>query len=205
MSFEIRLARIDDAADIISIYAPYCAESSHVSFETVAPSVEQMRERIERITGNFPWLIGELDGEMAGYVYAGLHRERAAYRWAVEVAVYIAAKFHGRGVGRALYDALFAILRELGYFKAFAGVSLPNSASVGLHESMGFRPAGVFHGVGYKCGRWIDVGWWELELQSERFAPPEPLSFSAIRDSAAVAAALARAGNSYRPKPRDNH
>jgi len=197
MNFGIRLASTSDAASIVSIYAPYCAESSHVSFEMVAPKVDEMRERIARIIDNYPWLVGEINGEMAGYVYAGPHRERAAYCWAVEAAVYVAANHHRHGIGKALYRALFSILREQGYFKAFAGVSLPNPASIGLHESVGFRPAGVFRGAGYKCGRWIDVGWWELELQSERLDPQVPRSFSTIRDGSAVAEILARASSAF--------
>ncbi len=167
----IRLAQPTDAAAIQAIYAPYC-ESTYVSFEVVAPSVEQLRERISRVTAGYPWLVSEIDGQVVGYVYASQHRERAGYRWAVDVAVYVAQAHHRRGVGRALYDTLFSILRQQGYFKAFAGISLPNPASVGLHEHIGFRPAAVFRGVGHKLDRWIDVGWWQLELQPERRIHP---------------------------------
>ncbi len=109
----------------------------------------------------------------------------------MDVAVYVGATHHRQGLGRALYDTLFSILREQGLFKAFAGVSLPNAASVGLHERMGFRPMAVYRGVGYKFGRWIDVGWWQLDLQAERYNPPNPIAFSLMSDRAAVAAALA--------------
>ncbi|HVT28125.1 MAG TPA: GNAT family N-acetyltransferase, partial [Lacipirellulaceae bacterium] len=170
-------------------YAPYC-ESTCVSFETVAPSIDQLRERIERITVGYPWLIGEIDDQIAGYVYASQYRDRAAYRWAAEVAVYIATAHHRRGLGRALYDSLFSILRQQGYFRALAGISLPNAASVGLHEHLGFRPAGAFRGVGYKCNRWVDVGWWQLDLQVERRDPPDPRPFGELRDTLAVAEAL---------------
>ena len=192
MSAHVRFASPADAVGILAIYAPFC-ESSCVSFEIFAPTIEQMEQRINHVAGGYPWLIGEIDGQIAGYVYASPHRERAAYRWSVDVAVYVAADYQRRGIGRVLYDALFSILREQGYFKAFAGVSLPNPASVGLHESLGFRETAVFPGVGYKFGRWLDVGWWQLDLQPERPDPTEPQPFSSIQNSPAVAAILAEA------------
>jgi L-amino acid N-acyltransferase YncA len=190
MTANIRTVRDSDAEGIVAIYAPYC-ESSHVSFEIVSPTIEQMRDRIAHITAHYPWLVGEIDGQLAGYVYASRHRERAAYRWAVDVAVYVAANQQRRGWAHTLYSTLFSILREQGYFKAFAGISLPNLASVGLHERMGFRPVGRFPGVGYKLGKWLDVGWWQLDLRPERDHPPEPRAFNSIRGSAAVQTALA--------------
>jgi L-amino acid N-acyltransferase YncA len=190
MAANIRLAQPADSAGILAIYAPYC-ESPCVSFEVVAPSIDEMRERIAQITTGYPWLVCEIDGQIAGYVYASRHRERAAYRWAVDVAVYVAAPQQRHGLGRILYDTLFSILREQGFFKSIAGITLPNAASVGLHESMGFREAGVFRGVGYKSGRWLDVGWWQLDLQPERHSPPDPHTFSSMSGSVAIAAALA--------------
>ena len=201
MTIDFRLAGTDDATGILAIYAPYC-ESSCISFETAAPSEQQMRERVERICVQYPWLIGEIDGEIAGYVYASQHQERAAYRWAANVAVYLSPRHHRRGLGRALYTSLFSILRAQGYFKAYAGVTLPNEASVGLHEAMGFQSVGVYRGVGYKHGRWLDVGWWQLELQPEIPNPPEPLSFGNMRDREAVAAGLADGERRFRSTRR---
>ncbi len=190
MAAQVRLVQPTDAAGILAIYGPYC-ESTSVSFEIIAPTVEQMRERITRIAADYPWLVAEIDGQIVGYVYATRHSDRAAYRWAVNVAVYVAAQIHRRGVGRTLYDTLFSILREQGCFKAFAGITLPNPASVGLHERMGFAPAAIFRGVGYKFDKWLDVGWWQLDLQPEHPNPPEPRPFREIRESASVAALLA--------------
>jgi L-amino acid N-acyltransferase YncA len=190
MAAHIRFAEPSDAAGILAIYAPYC-ESTCVSFEVVAPTIEQIQERISRITTDYPWLVAEIDGQIAGYVYASRHHERAAYRWSVDVAVYVAAGQQRRGVGRILYETLFSILREQGYFKAFAGITLPNPASVGLHESLGFRPAAVYQGVGYKFGRWLDVGWWQRDLQPERDNPAEPHTIRSMHGSPAVAAELA--------------
>jgi L-amino acid N-acyltransferase YncA len=189
MAAQIRLAGPNDAAGILAIYGP-CCESTCVSFEIVAPTIEQIRERISRVTADYPWLVGETDGQIVGYVYASRHHERAAYRWSVDVAVYVAAGQHRRGVGRILYETLFSLLREQGYFKAFAGITLPNAASVGLHESLGFRPAALYRGVGYKFGRWLDVGWWQRDLQPEKDNPKDPLSFRSMHDSPSVAAVL---------------
>jgi phosphinothricin acetyltransferase len=189
MVAHIRFAQPTDADGILAIYGPYC-ESTRVSFEIVAPTTEQIEKRISRITADYPWLVAEIDGQIAGYVYASRHHERAAYRWSVDVAVYIAAGQQRRGVGRILYETLFSILREQGFFKAFAGITLPNPASVGLHESLGFRPAAVFRGVGHKFGDWLDVGWWQRDLQSERENPAEPRSMRTMHESLAVAAAL---------------
>jgi phosphinothricin acetyltransferase len=183
------LAEPRDAAGVLEIYAPYC-ESSSVSFEIVAPTAAQMSERIQRILAKYPWLICEIDGKVAGYVYASQHRERAAYRWAVEVAAYVATDYHRRGIAQTLYKRLFSILRVQNYFKAFAGITLPNAASVRLHESVGFRPVAVYRGIGHKDGNWLDVGWWQLELQREVENPPEPVPFETLRNSDSVTAAL---------------
>src|SRR5207248_11739146 len=114
-------------------------------------------------------------------------------RWAVDVAVYIAAGQQRRGIGRTLYSTLFSILREQGYFQAFAGITLPNPASVGLHERMGFLRCATFHGAGFKLGQWLDVGWWELELQPRTPDPSEPRAFCEFRDSSTVTSVLSTA------------
>jgi phosphinothricin acetyltransferase len=190
MASIIRIANPADAAGVLAIYAPYC-DSSTVSFEIAAPTIEQMRQRIEQIVAQDPWLVCEIDGHLAGYVYASQHRPRAAFRWSVDVAVYVDAAHHRRGIARALYSSLFAVLREQNYVKAYAGITLPNPHSVGLHETMGFRPVSVYPSAGYKLGRWLDMGWWQLSLRPENANPPEPRAFASIRNSDAVAKALA--------------
>jgi phosphinothricin acetyltransferase len=197
MNVQFRFASSDDAAAVLAIYAPFC-QDSHVSFEIVPPSESQMRDRIAGVLARYPWLIGEIDGKVAGYVYASQHRERAAYRWAVDVAVYVDAAHRRRGLARSLYRNLFSILCEQGYIKAFAGITLPNPSSVGLHEALGFRPVGVFPGAGFKLGRWLDVGWWQLALQPELPNPPEPVPFPAIRERPSISAALADGRGSVR-------
>lgn len=191
MAAKIRFAEPSDAAAIQAIYAPFC-ESTAVSFEARSPSVEEMAGRIAKISPQFPWLVCEIDGRVAGYVYACSHRERAAYRWAVDVTVYVDAAYHRRGVGRALYASLFELLRQQGYFKAYAGITLPNPGSVGVHEAVGFVPLATYPKVGYKLGEWRDVGWWQLSLRPETTDPTEPRPILEIRDLPAVSAAIAQ-------------
>jgi phosphinothricin acetyltransferase len=169
----IRLATPADAPQIAAIYRPFC-DDSHISFETSAPDAAEMASRIEKINQRFPWLVDEIDGAIAGYAYASPHRERAAYRWAVEVTVYIHEQFRGRGLGRALYTELFKRLRGQGFFKAYAGITQPNPASAAFHESMGFAPVGTYRKIGYKLGSWWDTSWWQIALQPEVESPAEP-------------------------------
>jgi L-amino acid N-acyltransferase YncA len=190
----IRLAQPADAAAVAAIYAPFCTDTS-VSFEYEAPTAADMAERIRKITARLPWLVLETEDGVAGYAYASQHRERTAYRWAVDAAVYVGAGRRRAGVGRALYTTLFRILALQGYYKAFAGVTLPNPASVGLHAALGFVPVGVYRGVGYKHGAWHDVAWYQLALQPERPEPEPPRELQAVLTTLgwdeAVAAGLA--------------
>lgn len=165
---------VRDAAACAAIYAPFVTATA-TSFETVAPAADEFAARIERISRTHPYLVAEDGGRVVGFAYGSPHRERAAYRWAADVSVYIERASHRRGVGSALYGALFDLLRAQGLLIACAGITLPNDASVALHESFGFVPIGVYRHIGYKAGGWHDVGWWQLEL--ERPAgdpPPEP-------------------------------
>jgi phosphinothricin acetyltransferase len=188
MNKQLRLATPDDAPAVQAIYGPFC-DNSPVSFEIVAPTVEQMRERMASILVRFPWLIGEIDGQTAGYVYASPNRERAAYQWGVDVAVYIAEGHRRSGLGRSLYAALFELLKEQGFFHAYAGITLPNPGSVRLHESLGFEFVGVYENVGYKMGAWRDVGWFHLLLQPLRDDPPAPRPWTDL-SMKSIAAAL---------------
>ncbi|HET7418588.1 MAG TPA: GNAT family N-acetyltransferase [Solirubrobacterales bacterium] len=164
-----------DAAACAAIYAPH-VEGSPVSFEERAPGAGEMAARIERYATSHAWLVAEREGEIAGYAYATAFNERPAYRWSTSVSVYIGDGARRQGVGRALYEALFERLRERGFRMACAGITLPNEASVALHESLGFEQVGVNREIGWKQGAWRDVGWYQLELTpSGAGAPPEPL------------------------------
>jgi L-amino acid N-acyltransferase YncA len=163
-----------DAAACAAIYAPY-VEGSAVSFEERPPDPAEMAERIEGVAGTHGWLVAEREGRVAGYAYAYPFQRRPAYRWTVGVSVYVAEDEHGRGVGRALYTELFRRLRERGFRMAHAGITLPNPASVALHESFGFEAVGVNREIGWKHGAWRDVGWWQLELTPAGEGPPPEL------------------------------
>jgi L-amino acid N-acyltransferase YncA len=160
-----------DAAACAAIYAPSVTHGV-ASLEEVAPDAAEFGRRMAAVTARYPWLVAELDGVVAGYAYASQHRARAAYRWSTDVTVYVSGAHHRRGVGRALYGRLFELLIQQGYHEAGAGITLPNDASVGLHESLGFRPVGVYRNIAFKFGSWRDVGWWQKTLRE--LAPDTP-------------------------------
>ena len=137
---------------------------SWVSFELDAPTPEEMARRIASYGAVHAWLVAESSGEVAGYAYGSPHRTRAAYDTSCDVAVYVDPRHSRRGIGRALYAALLPQLSDKGFHAAFAGIALPNDASVGLHEAMGFTPVGIYREVGWKMGSWRDVGWWQRLL-----------------------------------------
>lgn len=188
-SVEYRIATVDDAAAIAAVYAPYVRDTA-TSFETGAPDAAELALRIERIGSQYPWLAASSGGRVIGYAYACENRSRAAYRWSVDTAVYLDVSAQRKGIGRELYRRLFALLRAQGYVNAFAGIALPNAASVGLHEAMGFKLIGVYRRVGYKLGAWHDVGWWQLVIAEGAENPREPVRFGDL-DRGLVARALA--------------
>ena len=175
----IRLAEPRDGGAVAEIYRPHVAGSA-VSFEIDPPSGEEMGRRIGAALAFAPWLCCEEEGSVVGYAYASRHRERAAYAWCVDVSVYVDEGARRGGMGRALYGSLFALLRLQGFCAAHAGITLPNAASIGLHEALGFRPVGVYTRVGFKDGRWHDVGWWQLELLPRTGEPPRILAMDEL-------------------------
>jgi phosphinothricin acetyltransferase len=187
----IRLATVDDAAEIAAIYGPYC-ESSAISFETAAPSSEEMARRIRTIGANRPWVVLQDRNATVGYAYASPHHDRAAYQWSVSTAIYVRQAHRRRGVGRALYTTLFEVLRHLGYFKATAGITLPNPASVGLHETFGFTLVGVYRQIGHKLGAWHDVAWFEAEIQPATGNPAAPRSITTLNGAPELSSAFAK-------------
>lgn len=182
MAMVIRTAEAEVAEQIAAIYAPFVTDS-HTSFETEAPDGAEMARRIRESTQTHPWLVAVRGEEVLGYAYASSHRARAAYQWCVETTVYIREGSRRSGVGRRLYEALFAVLKLQGFQMAYAGVSLPNAGSVGLHEALGFTPVGVYQAAGFKLGRWHDVGWWQRAVQPLRPEPKPPVPFVDIRET----------------------
>jgi phosphinothricin acetyltransferase len=178
---EFRLAAAADAAGMAEIYAPIVA-STPTSFEIDPPDAPEMRRRIDATLPTLPWLVCDCEGRVAGYAYASPHKTRAAYKWSVDTSVYVHSAFHRRGIGTALYKLLFEILTAQGYFNAYAGVTLPNPGSVGLHESLGFQRVGVYRRVGYKLGEWHDVGWWQRPLRRSDEVPGPTLALGDLQN-----------------------
>jgi L-amino acid N-acyltransferase YncA len=172
----IRLATPADAPGINAIYRPFVSETA-VSFELDPPSNKCMARRVAETLKKLPWLVNCCGERVLGYVYASQFRARPAYQWAVETAVYVDLHSHRTGIGRGLYQQLFAILRRQGYYTAYAGITLPNVASIGLHQNVGFEPIGIYRYAGYKFGAWHDVGWWQKSLNNYAVPPntPRPL------------------------------
>lgn len=159
----IRPATRDDAARCAEIYRPFVTDS-WVSFELQPPDTAEIESRIAACLSSHAWLVADIDGRVAGYAYGSPHRMREAYAPSCDVAVYVDPAFARQGVGRALYAQLLPALKSRGFHAAFAGIALPNPASIGLHEAAGFTAVGVYREVGWKMGGWRDVGWWQRLL-----------------------------------------
>lgn len=188
MSRTFRFARDGDADAIADIYAPSITERA-TSFELTPPDAEEMRRRTRAVQQQFPWLVCETSEGVVGYAYASAHRDRAAYRWSVDAAAYIHDRAHRQGIASALYARLFEILVLQGYRGVYAGITLPNPASVEFHKAMGFRQVGIYHDVGYKLGKWHDTIWLERSLADHIVDPPEPVALpELLRDKQATAA-----------------
>jgi phosphinothricin acetyltransferase len=169
----LRLATPADASGCLAIYRPF-VETSHTTFETEVPSVEEFARRIAATLEARPWIVAEQDGRVAGYAYASPIKDRIAYQWSVEVAIYVASDMRGRGVGRALYEALFRCLAGQGFVNAIGIIALPNDASIALHESLGFEKISHLKQIGFKLGKWHDSGWWQKRLMSLPTNPSSP-------------------------------
>lgn len=165
MTLNLREVRESDAARILEIYAPYITDSD-ISFETEVPSIEEFSKRVKGISKDYPYYVCEADGVIVGYAYANKIRERVAYRYSAELSVYVQAAYQHKGVGKALYSRLLNELSERGFYTAYAGITLPNKNSIEMHAAFGFRETGVWHKVGYKRGKWLDVVWLEKPLKA---------------------------------------
>lgn len=191
---KIRPATEADAAAIHAIYAPLIGTTA-LSFALEPPTVADIRRRIAETRARWPWLVCDDEGAVLGYANAGpdranRYRTRSAYDWSAEVSVYVQAGAQRRGIGRALYTSLLAVLRHQGFVNAYASITLPNPGSVALHRAMGFESVGVFRGEGYKLGQWHDVSWWQVPLQDRKPSPSRPHDFEAVVTSDAGLAAL---------------
>jgi len=181
----IRAATPEDAGMIAGIYAPHVI-TGVASFEIEPPDARGIRTRMASSDGLYPWIVatnGEPDGEGGGvlaYAYATRFRERAAYQYVVETSIYVAGDTQGQGIGRLLYESLIDTLRAQNFTQAIGTIALPNDYSIRLHEAVGFRRAGIFREVGYKQGRWIDVGYWQCDLADSTIPPTAIKPFSEV-------------------------
>ena len=189
LTMEIRLATPSDAEGVAEIYGPVVRDTG-VSFEEHPPGPAEIAERIRSTVPDFPWLVFD-DGKVLGYAYAGGYRTRGAYRWSVETTVYVHPECHRRGVGRGLYTSLLGILELQGFMTALAGITQPNEPSVALHESVGFELVGIYLKVGYKLGRWRDVGWWQRQVGDTARPHHMPRPLAEVEGSEGWDAALA--------------
>lgn len=182
MGGSIRVATKDDAAGMLDIYAPFILNSG-ITQETEVPSVEGFQKRVISNLEERPWLVCEIDNEIAGYAYAGKHRDRKGYQWCVESSLYVSEKFFGSGIANALYTSLFDILKIQGFVNAYAVITLPNERSVAFHEKFGFYYFTTYKKVGYKLGQWHDVGWWQYDVNFPNENPKDPMKFSDVDNS----------------------
>ncbi len=157
----IRTVNLADAAQIAEVYN-YYIKNTHHTFEIEPLGVDEMRKRIGEIIEDYPYLVAEEDGEILGYASATRFRLRDAYEYSVEVSIYVRNAAKQKGIGTQLYTKLFDELAETNVHVIVAGISLPNDASISFHEKLGFRKVAHFREIGYKLGRWIDVGYWQM-------------------------------------------
>lgn len=175
----IRIATANDLEQILSIYGPY-VENTTVSFEYEVPTIEEFRIRFETFTQQFPWLVWEEKGVIAGYAYACAPFSRAAYRWCAEPSIYLRPEFHGKGIGRKLYTALETFLRSQGYHVSYAIITSENAASLAFHKSMGYSLLAEFPHCAYKHNKCLGIIWMEKRLIIDEIPSNMPVSFSSF-------------------------
>jgi L-amino acid N-acyltransferase YncA len=175
----IRLATPADAEGILEIYVPHIKNTSF-TFETKIPSTDEFAVRIQTYLQNWPWLVCESGNKITGYAYGAKYRERSGYQWCVESSVYIHDDYQRKGIAYTLYTALIKILKKQGYNNVYAVINLPNEKSVAFHEKMGFEYFAIYKNVGYKLGKWKNVGWWQLNINEYIPGPEPPIRFSEI-------------------------
>ncbi|MGI6000020.1 hypothetical protein B5E77_07510 [Lachnoclostridium sp. An131] len=166
----IREASPSDASRLLAIYRPYVTDTT-ITFEYEVPSLNEFTSRMEKIRKRYPYLVCEEDGQIIGYAYADTYMIRPAYDWCAEVSIYVDREKRGMGVGKKLYESLFARLREMHVLNLYAVITSENEKSLAFHEKLGFQNFAVFEKAGYKQGRWLDVTWMQLFLGEHKEHP----------------------------------
>lgn len=159
----IRLAELKDAQAILDIYAPYVLNTT-LTFESVVPTLSEFETKMMQVQARYPWLVCSSEDTVVGFAYANEVRSRDAYRWNVELSIYLDENYHRRGIATALYTALFQILKMQGFVNLYAVITVPNEPSIALHRHFGFTEIGVHPKTGYKFGQWRDVVWMHLRI-----------------------------------------
>lgn len=181
-NLKIRLANENDYTSILKIYEPYITDTA-ITFEYKVPSINDFRKRLTNIQKTFPLIVCEIDNIVAGYAYISRFREREAYDWSTESSIYINPFYQGKSIGKALYFALIESAKLLGYCNIYGVVTMPNFKSEKLHDSFGFTTIGVTHNVGFKFGSWLDVKWYELNINEYSKHPEKPKLINEIADT----------------------
>lgn len=180
--FEIRLINTSDAAAALAVYAPYVLTTAY-TFEYEIPTVADFKKKIEKITAQHPWLVCEYNGEIIGYAYGSTQHERPGYQWTTETTIYLKPDFHGKGIARILYTALFNILKLQGYYTLYANVLSTNIGSCKFHKAMGFEEIGIYRNIGYKLGQWQSNLGMQYFLSEHIAEPPIPKSITTLIDA----------------------
>jgi len=160
----IRKVELRDAEEITAIYNHYI-ENTIITFEEEPITIDEMASRIETISSQYPYLVYEENGKVVGYAYATQWKTRSAYRYSAENTIYLHPDAKGKGIGSVLFQKFLMEIKNTNLHVLVGGIALPNAASVALHEKFGFKKIGQFEEIGFKFGKWIDVGYWELKLK----------------------------------------
>ncbi len=195
--FTIRQITESDTNEVLEVFKPYVINTA-ITLEYDVPTTEEFLHRIKTNTVDYPWLICLYNNKIVGYAYASKRGNREGLKWSTESTIYFAGNFHGKGLGRVLYDALFNVLQLQGYFNVYAGVILPNEKSEALHKALGFSEVGGFSKVGYKLGKWRDCKWFQLHLSKHIVNPAKPKTLQEVKDSEAFKAIIATANSRSR-------
>ncbi|MEN6340914.1 MAG: N-acetyltransferase family protein [Clostridiaceae bacterium] len=198
--YSIRRARESDAEELLAIYAPYVTDTP-VTFEYEVPSLAEFTGRIRSVSADYPYLVCERGGNIAGYAYAHRYKERAAYQWDAELSVYLDGGSRGRGLGKAFYTALMELLPLQNVKNVYGCVLCPNESSERLHDSLGFSRVGVFRSTGYKCGAWRDVVWFEKQI-APYDSEPEPFRSIQTVDRDAIERVLSSASDALNERDK---
>ncbi len=189
---KIRLVTPLDSAALLEIYAPY-VKNTVITFEYEVPTITEFSGRIANITKKYPWLVCETNGRIVGYAYASQFHERSAYDWSVDASVYVHPDYQGKKIGAALYSCLFDLLKLQGFYNVYAIITGANQRSLDFHQSFGFKPAGLYHKVGYKFNQWQDVQWLALTIKDHSQPPQKPKSVDDIKDTPEFDLAVSKA------------